>query len=298
MSDTVIQVHGHSRPRALRYVLEGLRRQGALPITEVWLDGHQGMPQLRPQVRACSALEEEFSGAQWMKYESRVGHVKLFIDSIRTALPKYENIIILEDDCFPARDAVSEFVDGLNRVRSDPTYFSIYGHHFGGPNERDETTAFQCWGWATTSTKMKPIFEDYVRFWEMPEPHFVRWLKDHLTEDIRNRMDVFPGRSTSAIQNRFCYDAVIAFLVAKAKMLNKRTPHQVVFNFGVGKDSGHFTKAKAKFFAPPFNMITESELIRRFDLPVQGHRRGGNFRDLIKAILAAGSKSRYRSPSY
>ena len=89
MADTVIQVYGHSRPRALRYVLEGLRRQGALPITEVWLDGYRGTPELAPKVNACRALEKEFPAAKWMKYESRFGHVKLFIDSMRTAIRKY-----------------------------------------------------------------------------------------------------------------------------------------------------------------------------------------------------------------
>ena len=281
MSNTVIQVFGHSRPRALRYVLEGLRRQGAMPITEVWLDGHEEKPELVPKVEECRALEKEFPAAKWMKYGSRVGHVKIFIDAMRTAIPKYENIIILEDDCFPGRDAISAFEDGLNRIRSDPTYFSIYGHHFGGPKEGDETTAFQCWGWATTSQKMKPILEDFVRLWEMPEPECVLWIKEHMTEDIRNRMDVFPGRSdTSILQTQFCFDAVIAFLVAKEKMLNKRTPQQVVFNFGIGEDSGHFTQEMPMFFVPPYNMISESELVRRFDLAPSKVRLGS----LLKAI--------------
>ena len=146
-----------------------------------------------------------------------------------------------------------------------PNRHPDYGHHFGGPKEGDATTAFHCWGWATTSQTLRPIFEDYARLWEMSEPQCVLWFKEHMTEDIRNRMDVFHSVSP-ILQRRFGCDAAIAFLVAKAKMLNKRTPQQVVFNFGIGEDSGHFTQVMPRFFTPPFNMISENELVRRFDL--------------------------------
>lgn len=49
-------VFGHTRPRALRYVLEGLRRQGALPASEVWLDGHEDRGELISKVTACQAV--------------------------------------------------------------------------------------------------------------------------------------------------------------------------------------------------------------------------------------------------
>ena len=36
----------------------------------------------------------------------------------------------------------------------DPGIFPVYGHHFKDPQEGEYTSAFQCWGWATTSAKL------------------------------------------------------------------------------------------------------------------------------------------------
>lgn len=273
MTKTVIQVHGHTRAWALRYVLEGLRRQDALPITQVWLDGHHEKPELRERVLACRALQSEFPEAQWICYGSLKSFAKLFLDAAQYNIPRYDNIIVLEDDCFPAPDAVSELVKGLDRIRDDPNYFSVYGHHFGTEDEGEETTAFQCWGWATTSPKMRFMLDGYIRLWDMPEPECVAWLEANITDEIRTRMNVYRGRSTTrTIKYRFCYDGIIAFLVAQARMMNRKTPHQVVYNFGIGRDSGTFRRPVERVFKPPYNMISEMDLVKKFDLPSPGGR--------------------------
>lgn len=267
MQDTLILVHGHSRPVALSFVLEGLRRQEALTKTQVWIDGHSNRASYLNRVIACARLEEKFPEASWMTCGSIIGHTKIFIDSVRRNLEQARNLIILEDDCFPAPHAIGQFEKALDEIRDNPEIFSVYGHHFGAADEGDETTAFQCWGWATTTAKLKPVLEEFDRLWRMPEPDFVTHMQDRLTPEIRRRMDVYPGRSESSLLDfRFCFDAVVAFLAAEAGMRHRKTPTQTVFNFGIGGDEGHFPAFDQKFVLPPFNMITEEDLVERFGL--------------------------------
>jgi hypothetical protein len=267
MSDAVILVFGHTRPRALGYVLEGLRRQEALAMTQVWLDGHQDHAHLVPKVQACRNLELEYKASKWIKYGSRCGHAKLLIDALRTALLTHNKIIVLQDDCFPAPGAIAQLLDQVEKVRDDAGCFSVYGHHFGGPDEGPTTTAFQHWGWASTASKITPILHDFWRIWAMAEPDSVQWFRENMTDDIRARMNVYPGRAdTSCLERRFSVDAALAFLIARAGMINRKTPEQVVFNFGIGANSGHFTRADPAYLKPPYNMMPERDLRRKFDL--------------------------------
>ena len=106
MKEHAILVFGHTRPEALQFVLEGLSRQNAIGDTQVWLDGHQEFPELVPFVRACHDLEASYPKAQWYKYGSRCGFLKLFIDAVLLNCSRYKQLIILQDDCYPAPSAI------------------------------------------------------------------------------------------------------------------------------------------------------------------------------------------------
>lgn len=235
--------------------------------TQVWLDGHSNHAQYHDDVLACSGLKDQFPAATWIEYGSHNGHTKIFIDSIRRNFDQFRDVIILEDDCFPAPQAIEQFRSSLEDIRNDPGIFSVYGHHFGTPDEGSETSAFQCWGWATTAAKLKPVFEEFERLWRMPEPDFIVHVDERLNQNVRQRMDLYPGRSEShLLETRFCYDAVFAFLAAEAGMVHRKTPQQTIFNFGIGPESGHFHHAVSVFTEPPYNMIEEDELVERFNL--------------------------------
>jgi hypothetical protein len=267
LADHVILVFGHTRPEALQFVLEGLRRQNALADTQVWLDGHQEFPELLPRVQACQAVETLYPEAEWIKYGSNCGFSKLFIDAVLRNCPRFKFIIVLQDDCFPAPGAIEAMLQTLIEVDRSPELFSAYGHHFGAANEAAETTAFQCWGWGSPSEKLRPIVIEFARIWSMPEPDAVAWFRDQLTPEIRKRMDVYPGRSESMLlERRFCFDAVIAFLTAKQGMRHKKTTSHVIHNFGMGQRAGHFPGFHDFYLKPPFNMTTRSSLIERFGL--------------------------------
>jgi uncharacterized cupin superfamily protein len=267
ITEHAILVFGHTRPQALQFVLEGLRRQDALAATQVWLDGHQEFPELVPFVRACQSLEAAYPEAQWYKYGSRCGFVKLFIDAVLLNCSRYKQLIILQDDCYPAPSAIEALLLSLKEIENNPHIFSVYGHHFGTPDEGTETSAFQCWGWASTSEKLRPIVTELSRLWNMPEPHALAWFNQNVTPAIRTRMDVFSGRSESnLLSGRFCFDAAMSFLIARNGMSNRKTPEHVIYNFGIGERCWHFPALVESYLKPPFNMIKRSDLIERFRL--------------------------------
>ena len=267
MGEYAILVFGHTRPEALQYVLEGLARQNALADTQVWVDGHQEDPDLIPFVLACQALEASYPAAQWHKHGSRCGFLKLFIDAVLTNCSQYKWLIILQDDCYPAPSAVETILAALREVENDPRIFSVYGHHFGADNEGSETTAFQCWGWGSSTAKLEPIARELLRLWTLPEKHALAWIQQNMTPEIRVRMDVFPGRSESKLlEARLCFDAAVAFLTARGGFINRRTREPVIHNFGIGARSWHFTNFSDVFLKPPFNMITRNDLVERFAL--------------------------------
>jgi quercetin dioxygenase-like cupin family protein len=267
VTEHAILVFGHTRPEALQFVLEGLRRQDALLDTQVWLDGHQEFPDLVPFVRACHALEASYPEARWYKYGSRCGFTKLFVDAVLLNCSRYKQLIILQDDCYPAPSAIDALLLSLSEIENDPRIFSVYGHHFGAPDEGPETSAFQAWGWASSSYKLQPVVTELSRLWNMPEPDALAWFRQNMTPEIRARMDVFPGRSESKLlDGRFCHDAAMAFLIARNGMSNKKTREHVIFNFGIGDRCWHFPTLLELYLKPPFNMIAQDELIKRFGL--------------------------------
>jgi hypothetical protein len=264
----VVLVFGFRRPRALYYVLEGLRRQGALALTQVWLDGHQEDPTIWPKVEACARLAERFPGATWVRNGARVGVAKLLIHALGKAVDAFDAVLVLEDDCFPAEDAVRVLRHELERFRDDDETFSVYGHLLGLPGEHERSiVTFQSWGWAATSSKIRLLLPEFRRLWMLPEADFLQEVRDALTPEIRRALDRVPGKSdTDALTRRFCWDATMAFLAAKAGMGSRATPHGVVHNFGMGMDSGHFTTPDARFLAPPFCIVAEADLRKRFAL--------------------------------
>ena len=267
MKDYAIIVLGHTRPEHLQFVLEGLSRQGALADSQVWLDGHHGLQELLRQVEACQALENSYSAAQWFKFRSRRGLVKLFLDAFALNSPRHQRFVILEDDCFPTVGAIETMISSLKAVENDPEIFSVYGHHYGTANEGLETTAFQGWGWASTREKLAPVVDELRELWDMPELEAFAKFERDLTPEICARMDLFPGRANSKFLGQlFSFDTVLAFLVAKHGLRNRRTPSQVIFNFGIAYGAGHFPSFKEALLEPPFNMLTKEMLVDRFGL--------------------------------
>jgi len=268
--DITIIVIGARRPAMLRSTLESLRRQEALPNVQIWLDGHQGFADLLGPVEQCRTEAAKFPEARVIAYSGHVGIEKLMLDALRMAVGESERLIILEDDCFPTSSAVRVFHEGLDLIDGRSDIYSVYGHHFLVPDERDTISRFQGWGWATTRRKLLPVLEKLERCYALPEPKYLAWVERSLTPEVRGRVEVTPGRNPIDTARRFfSWDSCTAIVTAAMGLLHKKTPRRVVFNCGVGADGGHFDTSyfldTERFRMPPFNMIRPEEAWSVFD---------------------------------
>ena len=258
-STTGILVLGHSRPHLLESVLESLRRQDALVSTHVWIDGTADRIELNTRTAECGEVARRYPVAEIRPHHGHLGIEKLMLDALTTMSAYYDRLIVLEDDCFPNRHAIQVFGNQLEVVAEIDTVFSVYGHPFLTPCEGSSSTRFQGWGWATTRRKLAPILKEARNLFLLPESEYLKFTREALTPEISARLDITPGRNVCQVLNRFySWDSCTALLTARAGLVHCRTPERVIFNCGLGGDSGHFPE-NPHFRQPPFNMIQPDE---------------------------------------
>lgn len=264
-----IIVFGNRRARALENTLLSIEKQGALSCTHVWLDGYAHSPDIAPKVKACQELSGRFPTAAWHVHNGRLGIEKLMLDGLTFMAGRYRFIIVLEDDCFPTHDAVKTFLQALTEVEEDRSVYSVYGHHFDVPGEGERFTRFQGWGWATTRDKLVPVLAQLKSMFDMTEEDYLRWTNSVLKPDIVQRLDVTPGRDVvKVLKRQFSWDSATALLTAILGLSHCKTPRRVVYNCGLGPDSGHFMNDTEFLRKPPFNMIGEDEVWQYYYEPL------------------------------
>lgn len=263
--DFGIIVFGHTRLDALGAVLESLKRQDALKYTEVWLDGFQGNDNLERSIKKTIELVKKYPVKHLHTQSGNYGFRKMLILGLVEMCRKYRDILILEDDCFPTRDAVSEFRKELDLIRNDNGIFSVYGHHFLAESEKETCARFQGWGWATTSEKLMPMLRQLIDCYSMTEDRYLKFVNLTLTPDIRARIDITPPRQPSIVLERFfAWDETLCLLAALNNQTHRPTKTRTIYNCGMGKDSSHFKDREAFFRSPPFNLITPEEVWQYF----------------------------------
>jgi hypothetical protein len=259
-----IIVFGHTRLDALGAVLESLKRQDALKYTEVWLDGYQGNHQLRLRIQKTIDLVKTYPVKHLHTQAGNYGFRKMLILGLAEMCRKYRDILILEDDCFPTRDAVSEFRKELDLIREDRNIFSVYGHHFRMESEKETCARFQGWGWATTSDKLMPMLRQLIDCYSMPEVDYLKFVRNTLTPKIKAQIDVtHPRQPSFVLENFFAWDETLCLLSALNQQVHKPTKMQTIYNCGMGKGSTHFEDIEM-FRKPPFNLITPDEVWQYF----------------------------------
>jgi hypothetical protein len=173
-------------------------------------------------------------------------------------------MLLLEDDCFPTRNAVEIFREQLELISDDDSIFSVYGHPFLMSEERGYCNRFQGWGWATTSAKLAPYVDEMISLYSVPEPEYLDFVDRTLTPDLLERLDVTPPRQPSYVLRSFyAWDETLALLTARDNKRHKLTPQRTIYNCGIGQDASRFD-GRDTFFKPPFNLIRPEEVWRYF----------------------------------
>ena len=183
LSSFAIILFGHSRPLNLRRVLRSLELQGALPVTHVWIDGDQGNPSGQAAIRACREVVECFDVSSRFYHRGHLGFRKLLLTALNFYCDKYEHIAVLEDDCFPTREFIKDIGATLNYIKHYPKYFSCYGSHFGIGEADRNCSRFQGWGWATTSIKLRPLLDELIYLYSIPEFKYLEIASELLQDE-------------------------------------------------------------------------------------------------------------------
>jgi len=263
--DFGIIVFGHTRIAELDAVLDSLQRQDALKYTEVWLDGHQGKTSLAEKVNQTIACVKKYPVKHLHVQNGNFGFRKMILLGMSHMCRKYREFLILEDDCFPTRDAVEIFRRELDITRNNKEIFSIYGHHFMVEGELNDTfSRFQGWGWATTSEKLLPILKQLIDCYSMSEEDYLEFVRLSFSQEIRDRIEItHPRQPSYTLERFFAWDETLGLLTALNNQVQKPTRERTIFNCGMGGASTHFADLEL-FRKPPFNMITLDEVWDHF----------------------------------
>jgi len=255
-----ILLFGFSRPLYIADVLQSLEKQGALQYVDVWLDGHQGSPDLKAKVELVHEVVSKFPVNKIYKHNGNLGFRKLVLQALSEASAKYDHIMILEDDCFPTHDAVEVFKRELKKIEYEPDTFSIYGHPFLVDAESETCARFQGWGWGTTSAKLEPFLKQLVDCYSLTEERYLSFVKEVFTEEVKSKIDITPPRLPSHTLPRFfAWDETLGLLTALAGKTHKKTPSRTIYNFGACQDSSRFKNVEW-YVKPPFNMVSHENI--------------------------------------
>ncbi len=264
MKEFGILLFGFSRPLFIADVLMSLDKQDALKYTNIWLDGHQGDGYLKIKTDQVHNIVKNFDVENIYKHQGNIGFRKIMLQALSVAVNQYEKIMVLEDDCFPTRDAVQIFNDDLDKIKTNPEIFSIYGHPFLMGEINGLCTRFQGWGWGTTSEKLRPILKQLIDCYSRTEYDYINYVNSVLTEDIIKRLDITPPRlPTKTLKKFFAWDETTSLLTALAGMKHKTTNPRTIYNFGVSSDSSRFYDISA-YRKPPYNMVPHEDVWKYF----------------------------------
>jgi len=259
-----VAVFAHDRAGHLAAILESLALQDEIANTTVFIDGDQGRPAKRRTIDKVEETARSFGVAHIRRNRGNYGFRKMMIIAMREMMAEHERILFLEDDCFPTGAAIKGFSYELDSIEDDSSIFSVYGHPFLVEGEGENFARFQGWGWATTRTKLRPIWEKLRDCYLMSEPEYLQFVKDALTPEVRARIEITPGRQpTATLEHFFAWDETVCLLTAMEGLTHHRSTERIIYNFGAGHGSTHFGHVDW-FRHPPFNMIGRDDVWDHF----------------------------------
>lgn len=264
MRDLGILVFGHTRPLLLADTLESLKIQGVINLVDLWVDGDQGIVELKKKLAVTHQVGNRYDVGVRYYHRGQLGFRKLILLAMQRAVQKYRYIIFLEDDCFPVSDSIEVFLSEIKAIETKDNIFSVYGHPFLMGEESGFCSRFQGWGWGTTAEKLAPYLEKLINCYSMYEKDFLDFTCRSLTPEICAKIDITPPRLAShTLKNFFAWDETLCLLTALDGKVHKPTTKRIIYNCGIGKDASRFG-SEERFFKPPFNMILPKDVWKHF----------------------------------
>jgi len=272
MDDLGIALFGFKRPELIKNTLMSLEIQNALQYVHLWIDGDHGDPTFRKETKTIYDIAYNYKIKKIHRHRGHLGFRKLMLDAQRYMAHNYSYIIFLEDDCFPVKGAIKEFYKELKNIENNHNIFSVYGHYFLVPEEKETIPRFQGWGWGTTSDKLIPINEELTKLYILSEEEFLNFIERTLDDELKAKFDLTPGRQpSSTLEKFFAWDEVLCMLCAMKGLVHKKTSKRVIYNCGAGRNSTHMGNIEY-FRNPPLNMISPKEVWHHFENDNYKHR--------------------------
>jgi hypothetical protein len=257
----------NSRERSTK-VLTSLKISGHINEVEVFIDGPHASPKLTAQVQDNIDSIRSFDVRRINARNGNYGFRRIMIESLLDLSARYRRFVILEDDCFPTKNAIPLFKKELDLYESHSDVLTVYGSHFNVENEFPLFPRFQGWGWATWSHKIIPYVHKMMRLYLLSESDYLAFINATFDDDVKRRIDTTtpPRCSSYTTRKFFAWDETLAHLSALERKMHRPTETRCIYNFGMDQHSTHFPiKHQETFRKPPFNLISPDEVWEVFN---------------------------------
>ena len=266
--DFCIALFTFNSTKRSRRVLESLKRSGVMRDVEVFMDGPHAIPKLAKQVEKNRELIGKYRPKKINSRAGNYGFRRIMMESLLDLSSRYKRFLVLEDDCFPTRDAISIFRKELDNYETDQNVLTVYGSHFLCNGEFPLCPRFQGWGWATWSEKIIPFIHKLMRLYLLPEKEYLSFINSTFTDSMKNKIDdlTHPRSCSFTTKKFFAWDETLTHLSALENKYHRPTSKRCIYNFGMDENSSHFPLThEEKFRKPPFNLITPEEVWKYFE---------------------------------
>lgn len=182
--------------------------------------------------------------------------------AITGALEKFEQVIILEDDCIPSNSFFQYCDELLEKYKDDERICYISGlNHFEewdcGGNDYFFTKTGAIWGWATWRRTWSKYYDYYVK--SVSDEYARRLLKGAITNNYAYSIRINSWKKANASlatgEKLSYWDVQWGFVKYSQNMLVIVPKKNLIHNIGVGTGSTHAQNIKRTTFVKYKNFV-------------------------------------------
>jgi hypothetical protein len=181
-----IALFAYNRPKHLRQVLDGLRRNPEASLSELYV--FSDAPKDAAAAEAVDEVRRLIRGAQGFRAvhvverERNLGLANSIIAGVGELTERFGTVIVLEDDLLPSPGFLRYLNGALTEYRDDVRVVSAHAYVYPVREALPETFFLRgadCWGWAT-----------WVRGWRLFEPDGRRLLESLRAGGLESEFDL------------------------------------------------------------------------------------------------------------